>query len=90
MRNKRLGRRAVGRLAVLAAVLTAVCMLAVPVCAATVTASDVMIRNSGEEKDNNIIGVLQEGDKVTVISKPRMPPGSSGTMSSCRIKIPVM
>ena len=28
-----------------------------------------MIRNSGEEKDGNIIGSLNEGDKVTVRSK---------------------
>ena len=69
MKNTELGSGRAGRLAVLAAVLTAICLLAVPVCAATVTASDVMIRNSGEEKDDNIIGVLNEGDKVTVISK---------------------
>lgn len=69
MKNTRQGRRSYGRIAALVAALTAAILLAMPVAAATVTASDVMIRNSAEEKDGNIIGSLNEGDTVTVKSK---------------------
>ena len=74
MREKRHGRRIAGRLTGLIAALTAAVLLAVvPVMAkSTVTGSDVMIRNSAEEKNgekNNIIGSLNLGDKVTVKSK---------------------
>lgn len=69
MKNTRQGRRSYCRIAALVAALTAAILLAMPVAAATVTASDVMIRNSAEEKDGNIIGSLNEGDTVTVKSK---------------------
>ena len=74
MREKRHGRQIAGRLTGLIAALTvAVLLAAVPVAASsTVTGSDVMIRNSAEEKNgekNNIIGSLNLGDKVTVKSK---------------------
>ena len=69
MGNRKQGRRGTGRMTALIVALTAALMLAVPAAAATVTASDVMIRNTGQEKDDNIIGVLNKGDKVTVISR---------------------
>ncbi|MDO5132099.1 MAG: SH3 domain-containing protein, partial [Eubacteriales bacterium] len=69
MRNRKTERRGAGRLTVLIAALLVAVLAAVPAAAATVTASDVMIRNSGEERNDNIIGSLNEGDKVTVISQ---------------------
>lgn len=69
MGNRKQGRRGTGKVTALIVALTAALMLAVPAAAATVTASDVMIRNSGQEKDDNIIGVLNKGDTVKVLSK---------------------
>lgn len=74
MKENRHGRQNAGRLTGLIAALTvAVLLAAVPVAASsTVTGSDVMIRNSAEEKNgekNNIIGSLNLGDKVTVKSR---------------------
>lgn len=69
MGNRKQGRRGTGKVTALIVALTTALMLAVPAAAATVTASDVMIRNSGQEKDDNIIGVLNKGDTVKVISK---------------------
>ena len=74
MKERIHGRQNKGRLTgLIAAFAAAVLLAAVPVAAqSTVTGSDVMIRNSAEEKNgdkNNIIGSLNEGDKVTVKSK---------------------
>ena len=70
MKNTRLGRRSAVRLVSAAVALTVAFILTVmPVAADTINATDVTIRNSGEQKDDNAIGILQKGDKVTVISK---------------------
>ena len=72
MKNTRLGRRCAVRLASAAAALTAALILTMmTVAAATINATDVTIRNTAEDKSDysNAIGVLQQGDKVTVLSK---------------------
>ena len=72
MKNTRLGRRSAVRLAAAAVAITAAFILAVmPAAAATINATDVTIRNTAEDKPDfsNSIGVLQQGDKVEVISK---------------------
>ena len=60
------------RLTALAAAITVILLMTViSVSAATINASDVTIRNTAEDKPDfsNSIGVLQQGDKVEVISK---------------------
>ena len=72
MKNTRLGGRRAVRLASAAAALASAFILTVmTAAAATVNATDVTIRNSPEDKSDysNAIGVLNQGDKVTVISK---------------------
>ena len=72
MKNTKLGRRSAVRLAAAAVAITAAFILAVmPAAAATINATDVTIRNTAEDKPDfsNSIGVLQQGDKVEVISK---------------------
>lgn len=93
MRNTGMKNRAARRILASAAALAAAFMLALPVAAATVTATDVMIRNSGEVKDDNIIGVLNKGDKCEVLSKStdssgiewfyvKLPNGNTGYVKS--------
>ena len=68
MKNIKEGRRGVRGLRTFAAALLAALILAMPVAAATITADDVVIRNSPEDKgQENSIGALHTGDKVTVL-----------------------
>ena len=72
MKNTKLGRRNAGRLTAAAVALAAAFILAVmPAAAATINATDVTIRNTAEDKSDysNAIGVLNEGDQVTVLSR---------------------
>jgi hypothetical protein len=72
MKNTRLGgRRAVSLASAAAALASAFILTVMTAAAATVNATDVTIRNSPEDKSDysNAIGVLNQGDKVTVISK---------------------
>ena len=72
MKNTKLGRISAGRFAAAVLALTAAFMLAVmPAAAATINATDVTIRNTAEDKSDysNAIGVLNEGDKVNVLSR---------------------
>ena len=77
MKNIKEGRRGVRGLRTFAAALLAALILVMPVAAATITGDDVMIRNSPEDKgQENIIGVLNSGDSVTVIESAK---DSTGT-----------
>lgn len=68
--NTRQGSRRAGGFRTLIAALTAAVMLTVPAAAATVTADDVVIRNSPEDLgQKNSIGSLSSGDTVTVLEK---------------------
>ena len=72
MKNTKLGRRNAGRLTAAAVAFAAAFILAVmPAAAATINATDVTIRNTAEDKSDysNAIGVLNEGDQVTVLSR---------------------
>ena len=58
------------RIAMAAVALIAAFILTVmPVAAGTINATDVTIRSSDEQRDDNVIGILQMGDRVIVISR---------------------